>query len=52
MNSIVEDYKNSKVDSEFQKVLYPGERVVRLRAENLKNGIPVDKVIWEEIQYL
>jgi 3-dehydro-L-gulonate 2-dehydrogenase len=52
VNSIIEDYKNSKVDSEFQKVLYPGERVVRLRAENFKNGIPVERTIWEEIQNL
>jgi 3-dehydro-L-gulonate 2-dehydrogenase len=52
VNSILEDYKNSKVDSEFQEVLYPGERVVRTRAENLKNGIPVEKMIWEEIKNL
>ena len=49
VNSILQDYKNSKTESGLQEVLYPGERVVRTRAENLKNGIPVDKVVWEGI---
>jgi 3-dehydro-L-gulonate 2-dehydrogenase len=52
VNSIVQDYKNSKAESGLREILYPGERVVRTRAENLKNGIPVDKVIWEGIQNL
>ena len=52
VNSILQDYKNSKTASGLQEVLYPGERVVRARAENLKNGIPVDKVVWEGIQNL
>jgi len=52
VNSIVRDYKNSKTESGLQEVLYPGERVVRVRTENLKNGIPVDKIIWEGIQNL
>jgi LDH2 family malate/lactate/ureidoglycolate dehydrogenase len=48
----LQDYKNSKTESGLQEVIYPGERVVRVRAENIKNGIPVDKVIWEGIQNL
>ena len=52
VNSILQDYKTSKTESGLQEILYPGERVVRIRAENMKNGIPVDKVIWEGIQNL
>jgi len=52
VNSILQDYKNSKTESGLQEVLYPGERVVRVREESIKNGIPVDKVIWEGIQNL
>jgi 3-dehydro-L-gulonate 2-dehydrogenase len=52
VNSILQDYKNSKTASGLQEVLYPGERVVRSRKENLKNGIPVDKIIWVGIQNL
>jgi 3-dehydro-L-gulonate 2-dehydrogenase len=52
VNSILQDYHSSSVVAESQTVLYPGERVLRVRKENLKNGIPVDKVVWEEIQRL
>ena len=31
------------------KVLFPGERVLRTRRENLINGIPVDEVVWQKI---
>ena len=34
------------------EVLYPGERVLRVRKENLEKGIPVDRSIWEEVQTL
>jgi 3-dehydro-L-gulonate 2-dehydrogenase len=31
---------------------YPGERTVKIRMQNLKQGIPVNKDIWEEINNL
>jgi len=49
---IIRDLHASVPASETQKILYPGERVLHTRRENLKNGIPVDKLIWEEIQSL
>jgi 3-dehydro-L-gulonate 2-dehydrogenase len=52
VNLILQDYQNSTAESGPQGVLYPGERVLRVRKENLKKGIPVDKVIWEGIQNL
>jgi 3-dehydro-L-gulonate 2-dehydrogenase len=52
INSIIQDYKKAKVESGLQEVLYPGERVIRRRAENIKNGVAVGKIIWEEIKNL
>jgi 3-dehydro-L-gulonate 2-dehydrogenase len=31
---------------------YPGERVLRIRAENLALGVPVDEATWEKIEAL
>ncbi|MEH7382069.1 3-dehydro-L-gulonate 2-dehydrogenase [Bacillus sp. JJ1533] len=33
-------------------ILYPGERTARERKENLKEGIPVNKDIWETVKKL
>lgn len=44
--SIIADYKQSVAEKE---VLYPGERVLRSRAQNRENGIPVAQKIWNEI---
>lgn len=49
VNMIIEDYKNSLPESDTQNIIYPGERVLMRRKENLSNGIPVEKVIWDEI---
>ena len=52
VNRIIEDLHRSVPASEKQNILYPGERVLHTRSENLREGIPVDKSIWEEIQRL
>jgi 3-dehydro-L-gulonate 2-dehydrogenase len=49
IHQIIEDLKNSVPENENTKIRYPGESVLRIRAENLKNGIPVNKDIWEKI---
>lgn len=49
LQGIVADYKDSVSESE---ILYPGERVLKHRAQNLQHGIPVVKRIWEEIESL
>jgi 3-dehydro-L-gulonate 2-dehydrogenase len=49
---IIKDLKESDPESDKIKVRYPGENVVQIRNENLKNGIPVNKVIWEHILQL
>jgi 3-dehydro-L-gulonate 2-dehydrogenase len=51
LQRIIEDY-HASIPSGNSKVLYPGERVVKVRAENLKNGIPVIQKVWDEIMAL
>ena len=52
INRIVKDLHESIAAEGTQAVLYPGERILRTRRENLKEGVPVDKSIWEEIRKL
>jgi 3-dehydro-L-gulonate 2-dehydrogenase len=46
---IIDDLRNSVPENENSKIRYPGENVVVIRNENLKNGIPVSRGIWEKI---
>lgn len=50
VRSIIDDYHASS--DGLKQVVFPGERVMALREENSKNGIPVLKNIWEEIKGL
>lgn len=52
INDIIDDLKNSIPENPENAIRYPGESVKRIRQENLKNGIPVMKKVWEEIQQL
>ncbi len=49
INNIIDDYKASIRQSESTEILYPGERVLQTRNDNLLNGIPVNKSIWDNI---
>ncbi len=49
IQQIIDDLQKSKPENETTKIRYPGENVVYIRNENLKNGIPVNKQIWEKI---
>jgi 3-dehydro-L-gulonate 2-dehydrogenase len=31
------------------KIRYPGEKVLEIRAENRRLGLPVEPVVWEQI---
>jgi len=46
---IVEDLRKSVPVEEGGAVRFPGERAIKTREENLSYGIPVNKVVWEEI---
>jgi 3-dehydro-L-gulonate 2-dehydrogenase len=49
VNSIIENLKESIPEDENSKIRYPGESVLKIREENLKNGIPVDSRVWGKI---
>lgn len=51
INDIISDYMQSIPDGD-KKVVYPGERVLRDREKNLRDGIPVVKKVWDEIETL
>jgi 3-dehydro-L-gulonate 2-dehydrogenase len=51
INNIISDYKQS-VPAEGKEILYPGERVLKSRERNLKNGIPVMREVWDKITSL
>jgi LDH2 family malate/lactate/ureidoglycolate dehydrogenase len=36
-------------EDENSTIRYPGENVVEIRNDNMKNGIPVSREIWEKI---
>lgn len=36
--------------AEGMKVRYPGEQTLRLREENLRLGVPVDRSLWQELE--
>lgn len=48
----IEQLRNSTSVNETREILYPGERSLRTRQENLQMGIPVDETIWEKVQKL
>ncbi|MDB5198516.1 MAG: Malate/L-lactate dehydrogenase [Chitinophagaceae bacterium] len=52
ITNIINDYHHSSPQDEKSRIMYPGERVLETRKNNLANGIPVIKKIWEEIMQL
>ncbi len=52
LNNIIEDYHAAAPDGSGKAILFPGERVVKTRKENLLKGIPVNSKVWEQIQSL
>ncbi len=52
IEEILKDYHQSIPTDESKKIVYPGERVLQIRKNNLANGIPVLKKVWDEINCL
>ena len=52
INTVLEDIKQSELADDAQPVLYPGERVISTRKENMSNGIPVRDDIWNKIKQM
>jgi 3-dehydro-L-gulonate 2-dehydrogenase len=52
LEDIIADYHQSvKIDAS-KKITYPGERVLQTRKNNVANGIPVIKKVWDVIMGL
>jgi 3-dehydro-L-gulonate 2-dehydrogenase len=49
LQHVIEDYKSASTGPNRTDLRYPGEGVLRTRENNLRNGIPVNKKVWEEI---
>ncbi|MEO7988594.1 MAG: 3-dehydro-L-gulonate 2-dehydrogenase [Chryseolinea sp.] len=49
IQQIVDDYHASVPKENSKKVRYPGEYIGAIRETNLKEGIPVLKKVWDEI---
>ena len=52
IENIIDDYHESATEDEKTTIMYPGERVLATRKNNIVNGIPVLKTIWEDIVQL
>jgi 3-dehydro-L-gulonate 2-dehydrogenase len=52
IDGIIEDLKSSVPESESSRIRFPGESVIEIRNDNLTNGIPVKREIWEKITLL
>ena len=50
VSAVIEDLHGIEPLVEGSSVSYPGEGMVKTRAENLALGVPVDKEQWEELQ--
>jgi 3-dehydro-L-gulonate 2-dehydrogenase len=49
VQAIIADMQQAEPDTPGSGVFFPGERVLKIRQENLACGIPVDETIWQAI---
>jgi 3-dehydro-L-gulonate 2-dehydrogenase len=52
IEGILTDYGKSVPKDKLSQIVYPGERVLKTRKNNLANGIPVLKKVWDQITVL
>lgn len=52
IDQIIEDYHSAIPVDPDKKIRYPGEQVLKIRAKNMAEGIPVHKNVWENIRQL
>lgn len=48
IQQVIDDYRQS-IPDKGSRVVFPGEKVLSIRAENTARGIPVLKSVWDEI---
>jgi 3-dehydro-L-gulonate 2-dehydrogenase len=49
VNAIVDYYHQAKREEGVEKILFPGERSLNVRKNNLEQGIPVEAVYWNQV---
>jgi 3-dehydro-L-gulonate 2-dehydrogenase len=52
VNDVVDNFHAAEPVGENSKVLYPGERSLAARRENLELGIPVEPSLWQKVKEL
>lgn len=50
INEIITYAKTSRLEDESKPVRFPGEATLQTRDRNLREGIPVDEAIWQQVQ--
>lgn len=51
-DEVVESVHACRPAEAGKRVRYPGEETLRVRAENLRLGLPVEEAVWNEVQRL
>ena len=51
-DEIIDSVHSAAPATDTSRVLYPGERALFVRKENLKLGIPVEPSYWQEVRAL
>jgi len=49
VEQIISNFKSAEPIDNNVDILFPGERAKRTKEEYLKNGIPIDELVWEKI---
>lgn len=49
VQNIIDDLKKSIPVKEEDEIRYPGENIIRIREKNLREGIPVNRDLWNKI---
>lgn len=49
IDQIIQDYLASTPENETSTIRFPGEHIVKTRTKNLRDGIPVNKEVWDGI---
>jgi 3-dehydro-L-gulonate 2-dehydrogenase len=52
VDQIIEDLRKSVPENDDSRIRYPGENILSVRNDNLKNGIPVDRDFWQKLTSL
>jgi len=51
-DNIISSIKNTTPINEHEEILYPGERINKVKKNNIENGILIDESIWEKVTKL